>query len=283
MGYSELESRNFVPPTEEYVRSTGVFRVETGAGEMVTGISANRWEDFESSLLSEVTVAERLIVSPELITVAGMDFGNLESEKGLIEERVGRVVCFSKDRPGATFVLGTPLFVNESRPQNSVLLIKDGEIIGVTNKRSGATLEENKCFDMIPEESPLLLPDSKTCVVICSDLPLASMYSASNLVDLDEILRLSGKENLIGKSIKIIHEKAETVLLVACWSVGGRFVEEGKTDQYYRMQLTNIAWRLMRETKIKEVVVVDRVPLNLSADLMKLTPTKPFNGVLRIK
>ncbi len=266
-------------PSAEYFRSTGVFRAKLESGVEIVGVSGNTWEEY-SDLLKSVSPTDRFVASPELITSAGMSFDEMAENTNLINQRIEELVNFSTDFKETVFVLGTPLFVNE-RPRNSVLVIKAGEIVGVTNKRFGATDEENQFFEMIPEETPLLLPNTNTAIVICSDLVLASMYAGYTEDIIREILRLSGKEDLIGRGMKVIPNGADSILLVSCWSVGGRFVAEGQADEYYRNQLRNITWRLMRETPVKEMVIIDRVPTNLPDEVMRLTPTRPYNGVLK--
>jgi len=96
-----------------------------------------------------------------------------------------------------------------------------------------------------------------------------------------EVLRVSGKTDLAGKDVCVLPENVESVLLISCWGVGSKYVEEGEQDQYYKNQLMSIAWRIMKGSKVKDVIVVDRVPTNLSEELMKVTPTKPYNGVIR--
>jgi hypothetical protein len=280
--YWEKEVRKYEQlPEEWYFRDTGVFGASFETGVEIAGVSANSWEEYQG-YLDKVKPSDKYVVSPELITCAGMSFEDLVRNESLINNRIEEVVVFSKKYFDTCFLLGTPLFVNV-KPRNSVLVIKAGEIVGVTNKRHGATNEENDYFEMIAEEPPLLLPDENVGLVICSDLALASLYAGTDQMMVDEVLRISGKTDLIGKSVSILPSGVSSLLLVACWGVGSRFVEEGEQDQYYKNQLMSIAWRVMRNSGVREMIVVDRVPTNLSDELMKVTPTKPYNGVIRSK
>ena len=81
--------------------------------------------------------------------------------------------------------------------------------------------------------------------------------------------------------MQLIPPSATSLLVIACWGTGGSWVQEGNADEYYGLQLRNIVWRLMGATGIKEVVVVDRVVQNLSDELKKITPEKPYNGMLK--
>lgn len=266
-------------PEERYFRSTGVFRAGFESGVEIVGVSANSWEVYWENL-RQISPADKYVASPELITCAGMSFESLVNSKDLINQRIDNVVDLSNNFSNSYFLLGTPLFVNE-KPRNSVLVIKSGEIVGITNKRHGATDEENSFFEMIPEEAPLFLPEANVGVVICSDFGLASLYAGCDPETIDEVLRISSRNNLIGKSVSILPEGVKSLLLVSCWGVGSRYVEAGEQDQYYKNQLMSIAWRVMRNSEVRELIVVDRVPMNLSEEQMRLTPTKPYNGVIR--
>jgi hypothetical protein len=269
----EINENGLLMPEEIYFRETGVCRYSLVDGPEVVGVSGNTWEEYVG-LLYEVSPGDKYVVSPELITCTGMDFEDMIGNIDLINQRIESVIDFSNNFSETIFVLGTPLFVDENRPRNSVLLIKNGEIIGVTNKRSGATVAENRYFDLIAEESPFLLPGTQTALLICADLPTATLYTNPNNENiLLESLRLSKREHLIGKKVELLPSSATSLVVVACWGVGGQWAEPGKEDFYYGMQLRNIAWRIMRETNIKEVVVVDRSQNNL---------IKPFNSHFRL-
>ncbi len=266
------ERRELSMPVEAYFRETGVCRFVLVDGAEITGVSGNTWEEY-FDLLKQVSPTETYVVSPELITYAGMDFAEMNEKADLINQRIESMVDYSNSFPETTFVLGTPLFVDISKPRNSALLIKNGEIIGVTNKRSGATVEENKYFELMAEEPPLLLPGTKTALLICADLPTASLYANCDNSLLLETLRLSKREHLIGKKVELLPSSATSLVVIACWGVGGQWVQPGKEDFYYGMQLRNIAWRVMRETNVKEVVVVDRSPNGI---------VPPFNSLISL-
>ena len=280
MKWEREESQHAWLPNGEYFRGTGVFRASVERELEITGISANSWEEYWG-LLDLVSTNDKYIVSPELVTCAGVNFANLAKNENLINERIDSVIELSKGFKDSYFLLGTPLFVNE-KPRNSVLVIKNGDVVGVTNKRYGATELENEFFEMIPEETPLLLPESQTPIVICSDLALASLRTEDEEI-FEGVLRLSGRSGLIGKQIQVLPQEAKSVLVVACWATGGRFVEEETKDDYYKNQLLGISSRIMLRTSVSEVMVVDRVPVNLPEEQMRLTPSEPYNGLIRAR
>lgn len=272
MSYELNERRELMTLKEVYFRETGICRYSLMEGMEIVGVSGNSWEEY-FDLIKRVSPTDKFVVSPELITYAGMNFGEIVKNSNLVNQRIEMVVNYSMYFSETVFVLGTPLFVSDEKPRNSALLIKKGEIIGITNKRSGATVEENKHFELVAEEPPLLLPGTKTALLICADLPTATLYTSCRNEDLLlESLRLSRREHLIGKKVEPLPSSATSLLVIACWGVGGQWVELGREDFYYSMQLRNIAWRVMRETSIKEVVVVDRSPNGL---------IKPFNALIK--
>ncbi|KKT41953.1 MAG: hypothetical protein UW88_C0001G0067 [Candidatus Collierbacteria bacterium GW2011_GWD2_45_10] len=265
---------------ETYFRESGVHRYSLADGTNIVGVSADTWRDFRT-MIEEVSPEAPIVASPELITIAGMVFNDLINNQDLINDRLSELLEFSRTRAKTLFVIGTPLFVHSDRPRNSVLLIKNGEIVDATNKRSGATLEENFCFDLVAEEAPLLLPGTNTAVLICADLPTAVLYTDQDKSFLDRTLELSNRRHLMGKNVQLLPASATSLLVIACWSIGGSWIQEGQADEYYRMQLRNIVWRLTVATSIKEVVVVDRVPMSLTEKQRRITPQKPFNGILK--
>lgn len=276
------ENPSFCPPREKYNRETGIHRYALSDGTEITGVSANTWSEFEK-LLELTSPTDKIVVSPELITYTHGSFDELAIHAEEITARIEHIIDFSGNRPTTVFVVGTPLFVNPEKPRNSALLIKNGEIIGATNKRSGATADEVNCFELMPEEPPLLIPGTNTALLICADLPIAMLFSGNVQNGTDEmkrILELANKSYLFGKTITPLAEDATSALVMSCWGVGGNFVQEGNADEYYRFQLRNICWRLMRDTKINEVVMIDRTPIEVSSIISGLTPDKPYNGIL---
>ena len=262
-----------LPVEEKMCRVNGLSFWDLDDGTRVVGVSSSNWKEFYK-LLEEVSPTERLVVSPELVTVAGRDLKDVIQMRAEIESRVMNVLDFSCSRPETMFLLGTPLFVNPERPRNSALCIKNGEIVDSINKRCGVTREENECFEMVPEERPFVVPGTNTAVLICADFSLATLYSSQTGADLDRCLELGGKSQLIGQRVRFLPEFATSLLVIACWGVGGQWIVVGREDEYYEMQLRNIAWRLMNNTDINEIVMVDRVP---GVEKTCLATSGPYN------
>ena len=253
----------------------GVHRYQFG-NEMVVAVSAQTWADFTDSL-SKVAADDRLVVSPELMTFTGQPLDELMDTRQIIENRVEELKEASKEHPQALFLLGTPTFPPKGKPRNSVLFIKNGREVGQTNKRSGATQTERENFDLLAEEQAVLVPGTNIGILICADLPTITIFRSDNE---DDLLRLLGRENFIGKTPTFIHPKARSLLVVSCWGVGGNrdFMRLGEANTYYLAQLRGVVAHIMRVyPQIEEVLQVDRTPL-MEKDDLPYTPTHPFNA-----
>lgn len=191
---------SFFPfPKESYVLEYGVHRFKLSDGTTITGVSSSDWKDY-ITLLNEIIPKDTVVVSPELITYTGKPFWKIQKSRGEIEEKIQYLTNFSRKFPETIFLLGTPTFTNESeKPRNSIVVVRNSEIIAITNKRSGATPEESENFDMIANEKPLLIPETNIAILICADMPTATMYLRPMGSELNRVLAMSGKTNLIGK------------------------------------------------------------------------------------
>lgn len=138
--------------TETHRNYYGVHRWKAG-NTAITGVSSPGWASFVEHLKT-LSPADVLVVSPELITTTEIGTDEIIPARAFIEERVDYVKNASAHMPGTIFLLGTPVFGDGEKPTNSVLYLKAGEIIGVTNKRSGVTDWEKQNFTFVAEEPP---------------------------------------------------------------------------------------------------------------------------------
>jgi len=276
----EIERARRLPFEETSNFDNGVYRYHLG-DEMITAISAQTWAGF-TSFLSRTTSEDKFIVSPELMTFTGQPLGEVDQTREIIGVRVGEIKEASKNYSQTLYLLGTPTFPPRGKPRNSVLFIKNGREVGQTNKRSGATPAEREHFDLLVEEPAALVPETDIGILICADLPTASIFGLKNE---EEILRLIGRESFIGKNPTFIHPKARNLLVVSCWGVGGNrdLMRPGEANAYYLAQLRGVVAHIMRMyPQIEEVLHVDQVPLMRKEDL-PFTPTHPFNALFQRK
>lgn len=272
-------------PKEEYIEKYGVHHWNLKNGKTLTAISSPNWTDFITNL-NLITPNDELIVSPEIITCTETKSDIVSENKTLIEERIGQVKKLSASHPNTTLVLGTPIFSGEGKPKNGALIIKDGTIVGQTAKRSGAIDWEKNNFMFDPEEEPFLIPETDLGILICSDLAMMTIYLRPNkkIEDLNYVLTRSGHKNLVGFNPQFVHPKTKTLIVPSCWGIGGNNNLGGKTptDQYYRTELRNTSFDVLRHAKqIQQIVVIDRAPTSNNAQ--EFITTKPINALFTAK
>lgn len=267
---------------EKYAISYGVHRwsLKDKNIKLLTAVSANNWTDY-TERLEGILPIDRLIVSPELITCTEIASANVSESRELIESRIEQMRMFSKSFLEATIVLGTAIFGEEEKPKNGALFIKNGEIIGQTAKRSRVTSWENENFTFDTEEKAVLIPGTSFEVLICSDLPLASLYSRP-VEHLDEVLTRSGHDNFIGHKPDFINKEAKGLISLNCWGIGANEyffrMYETSPDEYYRIQFRNSS-RLVfiKNPNIDEIAAIDRVP-NVDENYKGTISSKPINA-----
>lgn len=264
---------------EKYERSYGIYRWDLRDGISLTVISSAGWTDFAKDL-DLITSTDQLVVSPELITSTEFDFDKVGEARVLIEGRVNQVRKISAQHPETTLLLGTPIFQDEGKPKNGVIIIKAGDIIGQTAKRSGTTDWERDNFRFDPEEAPILIPGTNLGILICSDLGVASVY-LRQFRNKDEILTKSGHTNLVGFNPKFIHPDSRAIIVPSCWGIGSITDHIGNmpADEYYRLQLRNISMAILRSiNQINQIAIVDRAPI-VDAALKESVTSKPINAL----
>jgi hypothetical protein len=254
-------------PKEEYFREPGIHRHHFNNGTNITGVSANGWDDF-MELLCQTTSEDKIIVSPECITFTGKPFSKLAESQEEVEEKIEKVKSLSRERPETVFMIGTPTFPETGKPRNSAIAIQNGEVIMITNKRTGASAEENEYFDLLAEEPPATIPGTDISLLICSDMPVSTLYTRSPSSDIDNVLRLSRKGNLIGKNPRFTSAGTKALVVMSCWATGSQFSDE---DDHYEFELRSSARLVMLGSSIDQIAVIDRAPDSS-------TSKKPFNA-----
>jgi hypothetical protein len=256
---------------QEYRLNHGIHHWCLPEGSLAA-VSASTWTDFRE-LMEQIDERSPFVVSPELITAA--EEGSDIVDPVIIQKRICELQDISQRVPDTTILLGTPSFESRGKPKNSVLYLRDGNVIGQTHKRAPATQWERDNFTFEAEEPPSIIPGTSMGVLICSDLALISLYDRPSY-DLNATLRLIGKSNLIGKAPRFIHDEAQSLVVVSCWGVGSQFGRGYDPDEYYQFQLQCIAASVLRNTEqIRQIVMVDRTSASSGSD--DFHASIPFN------
>ena len=140
------------------------------------------------------------------------------------------------------------------------------------NKRTGASVEENEYFDLLAEEPPATIPGTNIALLICSDMPISTLYTRPFVSDINDVLRLAGKNNLIGKNPKFIGKGIKGLVLMSCWATGSQFrLKDEDKDNHYRNELRSSARFVILGSDIDQIAVIDCIPDSTA-------PQKPFNA-----
>lgn len=250
----------------------------------VTGLSAQNWSGLES-LLDQTAQLDQIVVTPELITVAGQGLDTVPNSKELVQSRVEFIKSLSKKHPSSMILLGTPTYPPEGKPNNSILFIRNGEVIGQTNKRSSPVDAEHYNLNLVPEEPPSLIPGTDISVLICADLATCSIYGPNqltNTVEHNKLLKFTKRNNMIGTNPKFLHPEATKLIVASCWGVGGnREWMDGMDPDLVYMNSFLLRSSSIFESypQIDEILMIDRAPLASPEDQPYVT-TRPITAHL---
>lgn len=279
MDSPDFFERRFPWFEQDYRREYGVHRFDLKNGIRLAALSAHGWKNFLAQLQA-VKPDDDLAVSPELITTTELETNDVSTVRPTVEKRFEEIRAITLQFPNTTFLLGTPVFEGEGKPTNSIVYIKAGQIIGQTAKRSGIAAWEKTNFRFEPEEPASLIPGTDIGVLICSDLPLADLYQSPPIQDLNRVLELHNRRDLVGKNPTFIHPDTRNLVVASCWGIGGRYnILEEDPDEYYKRELRNTSFGLLRVApKISQIAVVDRAP-DIDPALDKTIATRPINAL----
>jgi predicted amidohydrolase len=266
---------------EKIYPTYGLHRMCETNQRTITGVSAYSWETYWQ-LLNQVKDSDGIVVGPELITSAGMKMYEIADNRAEIEKRVDQVKQLSKDFSKAVVVLGSATF-ELTKPNNSLLIIQNGEEITRTDKRSGATNEERGIFIFKANEKPCTIPGTDIDLLICSDLAIYSAFLRSKKTETiltNEVWRLSGRNELIGKKLTFARENCKEIIVSSCWGIGGnRLLSEDSPQEYYLNQLRSISAGVMSDSNVKRIIMIDRAPSGFN-DSDSFVTKNPLNIVI---
>lgn len=234
--------------TIQFIRDHDTHDVAFDDGQTVTLISEPTWDRFADSF-SMLEHPGTYILSPELITTAGMTPGEEAKVHAVIAERVEEAQEISLEHPGSTILLGTATVdSNLPKPRNSTVFIKNGELIGQTHKMPPYNKGEFDFFYQSTAPGSTMRPDPNTQPIICSDL----LYHAV------EERQYDGIGLPYADSIK---DTASTILVNACWAPPMAEGWAQAPESHAESTLRSICSQLFaRYTQLNTVIMCDRAP-----------------------
>lgn len=243
--------------------------------------------DWQNTLevLRRTVFGNMVVLTPELVTIAGEPILRLEERRERIEQSLQEASQVSKEQPEATFVIGSPYFVkDDTRPYNAAVVFKNGKLASVARKRVLAGLELD-AFACRPEDLPTKV-DNAT-LLVCRDLIGVQQerlkYGANNLPRYIEML--TGNFQLAQRfaSTEMIAPKSRRLLVEACWGISTPIDvdDQESLDKYFKDNLRMTAQSIMRlNPDMDQIVVCDRSPGRIP-DLV--TSSMPMSAVFSSK
>ena len=247
-------------------------------------VSKPDWRSTRDTLEDE-EFGKTIVLTPELITIAGEPFADLYKRREEVQRALRDVARISQSKPETTFVIGSPHFIDgHTLPFNAAIVIKNGQIVQASHKRLLGG-DEVGTFDFDPEESPQAFED--TTILVCRDLIGAQktrLIGGSNGVA-DYVFRTSNDPTVAKKfeNARFIALGSARILVESCWGVGMpaglRFGDAPQQiiDEYYLMNLRALSQSLLRmDPNINQVIVCDRAPTNTFGEPVS---SKPMSAV----
>lgn len=199
-----------------------------------------------------------IVLTPELITVAGMDWDDPLELFVQSKRAINQSLMVSRRQPEATFIIGSPFYKDGGKPFNSALVIRNGKVLEVARKKL-LDNEELATFFVDPNEPPLELGDST--ILICRDLIGARIEKMGlenstvekyvNLLTEDAALANRFKET------RFVGPSSKRLLICSCWGVS----DEEISDMFYFTALATYCNSILEFDKnIDQIIVCDRAP-----------------------
>ncbi|MCL4360643.1 hypothetical protein M1555_05340 [Patescibacteria group bacterium] len=273
---SEYFERSIIPYELAMPQEHGLYEFVLG-GAHGLAISVRTFDEFVDGMRF-VRPDDRFVVSPELITIADIPWEDVPGAIDVIYERIARVADRSLDTPGTVYVFGTPTVTSEGRLRNSAVFIRNGEIIGQTNKRLGAVVGEYETFEFPADEPAVRIPGTDVSVLICADI-IAATLLRTKYSDRHLGARERQFNRLVDAHNEFVAHDAKQLLIVSCWGIGANpnFLDVDDVDGTYAMNLRSAFLRLFHQyPHLEEIVMVDRAP-NGGGEELLFASSHPFN------
>jgi hypothetical protein len=250
--------------------------------------------DWETTLyaLSNTDFGQTTVLTPELITIAGLPLTDVNDKRPEIEDKIEEVIILSAKKPNVKFLLGTPFFLDGvEKPVNTALVIKSGEILQRSDKKLLA-VPELDAFHLDPKIKPEGI-DPDRALVVCRDFIGAQKAAMPDLVNngsenrnnlVSYIYSVTSNRELSEsfREAEFIPKNINQLLVNACWGVGfpaGLYenISQSEVDNFYLEAMRLIQRMLFRtNNNLKQIVVCDRVPSAIEGELVS---SKPMNAV----
>ena len=236
----------------EYNREYGVFEYQLTSGKVVTGISAETWDEYSDFLLS-LNDPQGIVVSPELITSAGTPLASTRSISPLVKERRAVVAEYSRMQLAAKIVLGTSIENDKRELFNSAVVYQNGQIIGQHDKQQFTfSGDEKRIFSVGHDSAYLALQEPSASLAICAELLMLSGLAFN--------MKYSGSATV--KKNNLITPETSALIVPSCWAVPlphHNLAPAITPEVRYGKQLEKIITLLFEQfSGLNDIVMIDR-------------------------
>lgn len=242
------------PPREQahhydiqWYRQTGVFYPEQLSSETLTvGVSANTWREYMDLIRQAMDLIHQaaadhpthrlVLVSPELMTTAGMDLPEIPGQRDMVDARLAELEKLSTSMPTAELVVGTPEY-HPDGIYNSLVIIQNGIRRVLERKRTIFSSAERGTFTA---SNALQQRHTRTLSAVCADLV---GYGAQYLE--------------LPQDTRAIHASC-------CWATpleeGAHYATAPDEERYTSAMTRTLSNLFARYPQLQQVMVVDRTP-----------------------
>ncbi len=259
------------PPREQarhydiqWHRQTGVFYPEQLSGTPTAGVSANTWHEYMNLIRQAMDLIRQaaadhpthrlVLVSPELMTTAGMDLPEIPNQRDMVDARLAELQKLSASMPTAELVVGTPEY-HPDGIYNSLVIIQNGTRRILERKRTIFSSAEQGTFTA---SNTLQQRCTRTLSAVCADLVGYGMQYP--------------QYPKLPQDTRAIHASC-------CWATpleeGARYAAAPDEKRYTGAMTRTLGHLFARYPQLQQVIVVDRTPPS--------TTIPPLNCVARRK
>jgi hypothetical protein len=231
----------------DYRRSHGIHEFLVGQ-QVVSVLSAERWVAFDDQL-KQLPIQGGYIVTPELMTTAGISLDGIRNEKQLVGERISHVQRMSMRHADATIALGTAV-IGQQAVWNGISVIQNGAIIERVNKHS-LTNPESEIFEKGEMLAKRYQPEPEIQLATCSEI--VGLYLNCNIrKDYPRVPQVNTLTD------------ARTLIVSSCWSVPQYTAFDPYAppdEERYRGQLETVVGSIFSAFQsLDHIVMADRRP-----------------------
>lgn len=234
-----------------------------GATDSRVILSSPTWEQASTELHNGV-FGRSTVVLPETVTIAGeiqpSELSDRNKTVAITERNIGQMCELSERHPEASFIVGTPLYIEGSdQPVNAAIHVQNGRVMGFVFKYNGVAAERH--FFTFPDDRQPYSVTGRDSVLICKDL----LTLCNSLPQKDPDVRSRAHPKRYADPAKFVREDTDELLVVSCWGVGAESQTLGRREQehidrtYAKTISLTVGEVMQRMPSLRQTIISDRI------------------------